>query len=548
MSAQLTFFLSTGRCGTQKLADYLAVHVPLSTVVEHEPLKFNYKPAQALTPAARAQLLAETPAIREHFTRLDRLLADGRDYIETGWPCFAWAPYLAEHYEGHVRFIHLVRHPVYFACSMATHSYYRPDRRNDGFIRYAQLNPAVEAVNYPEISLIWNNLSVFEKCLYQWLELNKFILDFTQKTAAPTLTVRFEDLIQGNAFTYVADFLGLGESGTEQEFAAEHVDRGRARTDLPPDPSLVLRHPQVMKLASQLGYDASEFNLEAIRQRYVKPPGEASQKGVAPHRPVASTDVATAQHPKLFNYIAAVSQRPGALPPVIAQLWDAFFSFQRERAIGGDLLDLGAAAGDTALFLADHATDNDTLVMFEASKTHAEEAQKAVGSQLAGRLAVFSDWLEMHQRGNGPYRWMHLAASRTSEEMFEQLMWAADQLAPGGIIVAKDAMLPQFPFRARGLFKTMDARSDKLVPILFGFSSVYLTHPFAAQAYLQFIRDRLPDALGSRGNGDFTLFRMGIPSDMNCFTITQRQRNRTYISRGMDLNDPASDRADQIEL
>jgi len=74
--AKATFFLSAGRCGTQTLAAAIKEMRP-DAVVEHEPIGADYRYAD--------KALA-------HLERVRAILDSGQDYIETGWPSWAWLP------------------------------------------------------------------------------------------------------------------------------------------------------------------------------------------------------------------------------------------------------------------------------------------------------------------------------------------------------------------------------------------------------------------------------------------------------------------------
>ena len=78
------FVLSTGRCGTQWLADVLSATLGDRAEVQHEPLGEDYAPRQMLGAGADPDPeLADF--IDEHLEAIERTLAT-RDYVECGHP------------------------------------------------------------------------------------------------------------------------------------------------------------------------------------------------------------------------------------------------------------------------------------------------------------------------------------------------------------------------------------------------------------------------------------------------------------------------------
>ncbi|MDH3602305.1 MAG: hypothetical protein OEU26_22050, partial [Candidatus Tectomicrobia bacterium] len=104
-----TFFISTGRCGTQWLAFHLQQHMADTAVVEHEPLQ-HYAPSHQLQDSEEAagDEVADT---REHLERIEHILTQ-HDYIECGWPCWRALTYIQQRLQGRVRFVFLTRHPI----------------------------------------------------------------------------------------------------------------------------------------------------------------------------------------------------------------------------------------------------------------------------------------------------------------------------------------------------------------------------------------------------------------------------------------------------
>ena len=181
--------------------------------------------------------LSEHPCgddLRLHMLHIADVLRE-RDYIETGWPVFAAVPLLLRRFGKRVRIVHLVRHPVYSACSMVTHPDHQA-QRDDGYTRHAILYPADAGVRFKQYSSRWDGMSPYEKSLFHWAEINAYGLELGASAAAanPWFRVQMEQLVapSSDRFSELLGFLGLPIR--DGALAARHqpVDQHRTQTDL----------------------------------------------------------------------------------------------------------------------------------------------------------------------------------------------------------------------------------------------------------------------------------------------------------------------------
>jgi hypothetical protein len=263
---QALFVLSTGRCGTQWLAEVLAAALGDRATVVHEPLGNDY--------AARAMLGARVPekldperrdAILDHVAMIEETLAT-REYVECGHPLWSSLPYLLGRFAGRVRVVHLVRHPVPTALSWLTHAAYTepfaehlPEK-----VLLSAFDDGVCLTSYRES---WPSLTPYEKALFYWAEVNGFGIRLAARTDVPWLRARFEDLTSGVSLRPLLDFAGAGGCPV---LPRGTVDRFRYLTDAWADPHLIERHPAVIEIAESLGYDPLEFDTAKLHRRYVE--------------------------------------------------------------------------------------------------------------------------------------------------------------------------------------------------------------------------------------------------------------------------------------
>lgn len=257
------FVFSTGRCGTQWLADVLTRARGDGAVVTHEPLDSYYAPRRMLGAGDPSRLDPELAhPILEHVAAIEQILTE-RDYIECGHPLWSALPYLLSRFAGAARVVHLVRHPVPTAFSWLTQSAYTiPLAPHDP--EKELLSPFDDGVLFPGYRERWNSLTPYEKALYYWAEVNALGCDLESTAAVPWLRVRFEDLVNGDALPRLLQFAGVEEPAE----GMPRVDDFHYVTTSWSDPRLIERHPDVIRVAEDLGYEALAFDEAKLRKRY----------------------------------------------------------------------------------------------------------------------------------------------------------------------------------------------------------------------------------------------------------------------------------------
>lgn len=272
MTSTLNFFLSPGRTGTQWIGDRLARHYSDIATVEHEPIHADYAPRKALRNPNLGALANQLPTVKQQLEHIETLVGKGKHYIDAGWCVFPWIPWFITQFPGRVRLVHFTRHPVHFAYSTESHAFYQPELRDDGYTRNAQLTPTDPGVLHGDYADRWGAMSPFEKCLYQWLEVNAYILEEANRhPEVPYLHMRMEDLTadKPDSWQTLLNFLQLPADRLPSDpERTERVDQYRFLIDRIADPKLVTRHPKVVEMATTLGYDALAVDRKAAARRY----------------------------------------------------------------------------------------------------------------------------------------------------------------------------------------------------------------------------------------------------------------------------------------
>lgn len=257
------FVLSTGRCGTQWLADVLGQTVGERAEVRHEPLGDDYAPREMLGAGADPQ--PELADFIDQHVRVIEETLESRDYIECGHPLWSSLPYLLRRFEGRARVVHLVRHPVPVAFSWLTMGAYTPP-----FVSYVPervlLSPFDDGVQFPAFRERWATMTPYEKALFYWAEVNALGLRLEREAGVPWLRVGFEALVHGGDLPRLLEFAGANADTAAASPGV--VDKFVHLTECWADPGLIERHPEVMQVAGELGYDPLAFDERKLRARY----------------------------------------------------------------------------------------------------------------------------------------------------------------------------------------------------------------------------------------------------------------------------------------
>jgi hypothetical protein len=149
--------------------------------------------------------------------------------------------------------VHLVRNPVFTAFSLATHVVY--DR--DDWIARGAITPHDPGVVQKELRSSWKQMSMYEKCLFWWTEINLYGLELAREHPdVPYLLVRYEDLFAPGApetLRRMVEHCGLPFHEALAAAREQTVDGFRQKAE-PADWDLIFRYPRTVALARELGY------------------------------------------------------------------------------------------------------------------------------------------------------------------------------------------------------------------------------------------------------------------------------------------------------
>ena len=268
------FIYSTGRCGTQWFTKNFADNLGSQAEVVHEPIGARWAPRIALRHPDLAALRREMPDIDRHLDHISEVVATGRTYVETGWPAMAWYPYLKSMLGDGFRWVHVVRNPIFVAGSLATHQCYQPESPlyDREFGELAYLEPTDRGVAFGETKEEWASLTQFEKCLYQWLEVNRYGIDLADIPGLkPAVVTRFEDVFSGDDARVREIYRAVGlPAPTSVDLSL--VDKFRRRVPLSPEVTSEKLWREVEAVGLRFGYESDrlqpESNLKSVSRHF----------------------------------------------------------------------------------------------------------------------------------------------------------------------------------------------------------------------------------------------------------------------------------------
>ncbi|PAU92850.1 hypothetical protein CK503_14270 [Aliifodinibius salipaludis] len=267
----VTVFLCTPRCGTQWIAKNISDTYGDEAIVLHEPIKYEYYPRKNLGIYDRPAVTKGNIILDNHLEFVDETIQN-RHYIEIGWQSIAGISELHERFGKQLKLIHLYRNPVNVAASLVTHNWYT-GRVEDRFEK-AELTPFDDSAILSEYRSRWDNLSLFEKSLYYWAEINLRALEIKQRySSVPFYSLKFENLFEEskeiNRITLIEmlAFMSLNYDEKMLDRLNTKYDNYHHRSSSRIEWEKIFEHPQALVLAHKLGY---RFDGEIDLSRYKK--------------------------------------------------------------------------------------------------------------------------------------------------------------------------------------------------------------------------------------------------------------------------------------
>lgn len=253
------FVLSTGRCGTQWLTQYLNQLLgaqPQQYRVVHEPLNFQYNP---LKNSPETPLSSNQVELINHLEKIKNTLSKGANYIETGFPCWRHIAWFAQELAQPVKIVHLTRNPIDTARSWLKLNVYVPPILPH-LPEKELFTPFAPYAKLPQFQTYWHELSPYEKCLYFWAEVHLQALAYKQDWhTANWLHLGYESLFDAQTLNKLNRFLNIEGSGkhlmdTTARTLQQNIDNYGQLIQTHFDPNEIFQYPEIVALSKKLGY------------------------------------------------------------------------------------------------------------------------------------------------------------------------------------------------------------------------------------------------------------------------------------------------------
>lgn len=257
MSNLCVFFLSTGRCGTQSVSNFLNVGFQDIAHIAHEPIDWRYLPNKYYRCGDDADPINNYSDIAKNFQNIENYL-ENTTYIEVGWPCFSAIPYFAKRLGNKVRIVNLIRDPIATCISLEKHGFYVNDYCNPNpWVKNGILSPIWNNVILKQYKEVWNSMSTLEKNLFRWAELIKYADELTENSAnIEMLRIKFEDLMDPmKNKDHFFDFLGLPNRPSLALEEIRKVDVASKNNRLRRGKINKSKIREIIHIAEQFGYE-----------------------------------------------------------------------------------------------------------------------------------------------------------------------------------------------------------------------------------------------------------------------------------------------------
>lgn len=273
----VTVFLSTPRCGTQWIAKNMNEIYADEVIARHEPVKNEYYPKINMGRYDLPAKPKENPLLNRHLDFIDDTIQN-KNYIEVGWQSIAGIDALHKRFGEQMRLIHLYRNPVNVAASMVTHNWYTG--KIEGRFEKAELTPFDNAALLKDYKKRWRDLTLYEKSLYYWTEINLRALEIKQRySGVPFYSLKFENLFEESKeksrITLIELLSFMGFEYDEKMLRALDIkhDKFQYKTSVNINWKDIYNHPQTMALANKLNYtfdeeiNVSRYKLDPLYKR-----------------------------------------------------------------------------------------------------------------------------------------------------------------------------------------------------------------------------------------------------------------------------------------
>jgi Methyltransferase domain len=197
------------------------------------------------------------------------------------------------------------------------------------------------------------------------------------------------------------------------------------------------------------------------------------------------------------HYLSATQHVEGWFFPIDAHLFATTDATQKRMNVRGNLFEIGAHRGKSAIFLAHLASRQEILGVCDLF----DQQELNVDHSGCGSRVLFEKNMRMHARTTNLRvfakpsaqltpedttticRFFHIDGGHRPQDVYTDLETADRALLPHGVVAVDDVFNPSWPGVSEGVYRFLSERPKVFAPIAIGGNKVLFARPGMAQHY-----------------------------------------------------------------
>jgi hypothetical protein len=213
----------------------------------------------------------------------------------------------------------------------------------------------------------------------------------------------------------------------------------------------------------------------------------------------------------------------GMLSPFSMAAMDSLLAFQAERAVKGDMVELGVFHGKSAAILARRLSADEKLHLYDIADYFDREALAKTGASMAFNIGSTEDLSRRDFRQHrGKVRFCHIDASHMFEPTLHEMALADYMLAEDGILCLDDYTNLNYSQILAATFKYLFTRRTDLTMFMVTDEKAYLCRRSQFPVYAEFVLKSILSKMAVRGVPDACIARTDDTPSYGAFYLRRK--------------------------
>jgi len=218
----------------------------------------------------------------------------------------------------------------------------------------------------------------------------------------------------------------------------------------------------------------------------------------------------------------------GMLSPFSMAAMDSLLTFQAERAVRGDMVELGVYRGKSAAILARRLSAGERLHLYDIADYFDREALARTDANLLFNIGSTLDLTRGHFRDRKrAIRFCHIDASHMFEPTMHEMALADYMLADDGILCLDDYTNLNYSQILAATFKYLFTRSTNLTMFMVTDEKAYLCRRSRFPLYAGFVLNSILKQMAERGIGNVCIARTDDTPSYGAFYLRGKNEGET---------------------